>query len=198
MENVEFLDIEFSKDQLVNWREHFDILQEYDDLHLVSKKVYEHGEDNGVFNNFKYRFVIVVSGPDHGLTVEDEEEGTVEGELYSCYLMPDMDYIHESKVKSLQECYGLEHLTLDEVKKSLTIADFAVEGYGVCLGEELVKATDKWNDDILNGFATALETVNAMRGFYLDRYVNMVGMTGWDFLEIAMTEKEISNFLCRH
>ena len=198
MENVEFLGIEFSKDQLVNWREHFDVIDDCDDLRLVSKKVYEHGEDNGVFNNMKYRYVIVVDGPDHEMTIDDEEEGQVEAELYACYLVPDMDYIHESKVKCLQELYGLDHLTLDEVKNCLTLADFANEGYGVCLGSELVKATDKWNDDILNGFATALNTVNSMRGFYLDRYVNMMGMTGWDFLEITMSEKDLRDFVCRH
>lgn len=199
MENVEFLGIEFSKDQLVNWREHFDVIDDCDDLRLVSKKVYEHGEDNGVFNNMKYRYVIVVYGPDNGMTTTNEETGEeVDAECYAAYLVPDMDCIHESKVKSLQQCYGLDHLTLDEVKKCLSVADFAQEGYGVSLGEEIVEAKDQWNDDILNGFATAIDTINSLRGFYLDRYVNRIGMTGWDFLEMAMSEKEISNFVCRH
>ena len=198
MEKLEFLGIEFNKDQLVNWREHFDIVDDCDDLRLISKNVYEHCEDEGVFNKFKYRFVIVVFGPDNGMTIDDEIEGKVDAELYAAYIVPEMSYIHDSKVKSLQECYGLDDRTLEEVRNCLSEADFAQEGYGVCLGEQLIKATDKWNDDILNGFATALETVNSLLGFYLDRQVNLVGMTGWNFLEMALSEKDITHFLCRH
>lgn len=95
-------------------------------------------------------------------------------------------------------CYGLDHLTIDEVKNCLSVADFAQEGYGVSLGEEIVEAHEQWNENILNGFATAIETINSLRGFYLDRPVNRLGMTGWDFLEMAMSDKEISNFVCRN
>lgn len=199
MKKLEFLGVEFDKDQLLNWREHFDVIEDCDNLRLVSKKTFEHGEDNGVFNNFKYRFVIIVFGADYGLTVEDEKTGeTKEAECYSAYLVPDMDYIHDSKVKSLQGLFGLDDMPLSEVRKGLSVADFAEEGYGVCLGEDIVEAKKNWNKRILNGYTTALETINSMRGFYLDQYVNRIGMTGWDFLEIAMSDKEISNFVCRH
>lgn len=198
MENVEFLGIKFSNNQLVDWHEKFDVVDDFDNLCLVSKQVYEHGEDDGVFNRMKYRYVIIVYGPDDGLTIKNEEGEEVDAECYAAYLVPDMDCIHESKVKSLQQCYGLDHLTLDEVKKCLSVADFAQEGYGVSLGEEIVEAKEQWNDDILNIFATAIDTINSLRGFYLDRYVNGIDMTGWDFLEIAMSEKEISNFVCQH
>lgn len=197
MENVEYLGIEFSKNKLVDWHEKFDVIDDCDDLRLVSKQVYEHGEDNGVFNNMKYRFVIVVYGPDNGMTIDNKDGNKVDAECYAAYIIPDMDCIHESKVKSLQRLYGLDYLTLDEVKQCLSVADFAQEGYGVSLGEELVEAHEQWNDEVLNGFATAIETINSIRGFYLDSYVNRIGMTGWNFLEMAMSEKNISNFMCQ-
>lgn len=196
MEELEFLGVGFSKDQLINWRNKFDVLKEGDDLCLVSKKVFEHGEDVGVFNNFKYRYVIMVYGADYGLTVESEESPErVAAECYGAYIVPEMEFIHESKIESLQGLYGLDHLTIDEVKKALSLADLAQEGYSVCLGEEIVEAKEEWNEDILNGFATALETVDYLLGFYLDQPFNMMGMTGWDFLEMAMSEKDIANFV---
>lgn len=199
MENeLEFLGVAFSEDKLIDWHKNFDVIEDCDDLRLVSKKVYKHGEDNGVFNNMKYRYVIIVFGPDNGMTTTNEKTGeVVDAECYAAYIVPDVNCIHESKVESLKKCYGLDHLTIDEARKCLSPADFAQEGYGVSLGEKIVEAQEQWNDNILNGFATAIETIDSLRGFYLDRYVNRLGMTGWNFLEMALSEKEIFDFVCR-
>lgn len=47
------------------------------------------------------------------------------------------------------------------------------------------KITDKLND-----IATVVDTIDAMRGFYLDKAWNRMGTTGWDSLHEMVEGKD--------
>lgn len=61
-------------------------------------------------------------------------------------------------------------------------------GASVLMAKELVPnelATDK----VLEAM-NAIEAIDTMKGFYLDRPWNMIGTTGWDTIEYALGERE--------
>ena len=183
--------ITFSKDAMKDWRENFEEYRRDDcEVALVSKKVYIQGEDdNEPFNRLKYRYVIKgVSGNEYGY----EKEPGVPGDYYQAYLVPTPDCLAPSELKSVLSFVGLE----DE-PDLLNVVDIVEYGHGVCLGSEVIEAKDEWDEELLNGFATALETIDAMRGFYLDRRMNGLGMTGGNFLEMALEGKGFNDFMAR-
>lgn len=196
---VEYLGITLSKDNLIDFREDFDVKEWGDSLKLISKKVYEQGEDIEPFNNMKYRYVIIGEGADYGYTITDENGEEVEADYYSAYLVPCIEFIDDSKVLEVATLYGLEDNPIEELRKELTEVDFAQEGYGIYLGSISIKSRtwedeDIWNKDVLNGFATAIQSINSYRGFYLDRKVNCF-MNGWNMLEFCLTPKTMRDFM---
>lgn len=194
---TESLGITFSKDNMLDWSEHYKKVRCDNVLHLKGK-IREHGEDKGVFNNMRYCYVILVDGEDCGLTTTDENGNEVPAELYCAYLVPTIDSVPDSKIESMKDTYGWDDMTIDEARANFDECDLAQEGYAVSIGSVIIPAKDKWDDDVLNGMATAIETIDSMRGFYLDRVINGVGMKGWDFLEFALTDKEFSDFFFKH
>lgn len=189
-EKLTYLGITFNKDDLKTFEELGFVKEENgDDISFISPQ-YEHGNDMGVFNNMKYRFVITCEC-DSGATIKNEQGEEVDADFYIAYIIPDMELIHDSKIKELQELFGWDDHTLEEVRETLTYYD-VVREYGVCLGSNLIP-TSEWNYDIINGMATAIQIINSVKGFFLDTQYNWL-MNGWDMLEFAMTSKTIEDF----
>lgn len=193
-EKLTYLGVTFSKEQLKSFEELGFTKEEYgDDIFFVSPQM-QHCEDNGVFDKMKYRFVITCEC-DSGATIDTEEENGVDADLYMAYIVPDMSLIHETKLKELQELYGWDDHTLEEVRNAMTYYDIARE-YGFCLGSELIPNEGEWKYSIVDGMATATETINSLLGFYLDGQYNWC-MSGWDCLELLMTDKSIEYYAKR-
>lgn len=196
---VEYLGVKMSKDNLIDFHKDFEVKRWDDSLQLISKKTYEQGEDTEPFNNIKYRYVIIGEGSDCGLTTIDENGEEVEADLYSAYLVPCVEYIDDSKVLDVAELYGMEDVPINELRKEFTEIDFAKEGYGIPLGSVVKKSLtwadeDIWDKETINGFATAIQFIDSMRGFYLDGKVNSF-MTGWNWLEMCLTSKKLGDFI---
>lgn len=191
---IEMLGITFSKENMVNWKDKYKQVRN-DDVLQLKGEIREHGEDDGVFNNMKYRYVILVDGEDCGVTTHDENGKEVPAELYVAYLVPTIDSVPDSKIKDMMETYGWdEYMTIEQARADFNECDLAQEGYAVSLGSVIIPAKNKWDDDVLNGMATAIESIDALRGFYLDKVINGMGMNGWDFLEFSLTDSELSDF----
>ena len=194
MDKLTYLGITFNKENLKSFEECGFTKEEYgDDIFFVSPQM-QHCEDSGVFDKMKYRFVITCEC-DSGATTKNEQGEEVDADFYIAYIIPDMELIHDSKIKELQELFGWDDHTLEEVREALTYYDIVRE-YGVCLGSELIPNEGEWKYSIVDGMATATETINSLLGFYLDGQYNWC-MSGWDALEVAMTEKSVYDFIKR-
>ena len=194
MDKLTYLGITFDKENLKSFEECGFTKEDYgDDIFFVSPQM-QHCEDSGVFDKMKYRFVITCEC-DSGATTKNEQGEEVDADFYIAYIIPDMELIHDSKIKELQEMFGLDDHTNKEVREALTYYD-VVREYGVCLGSEIIPNEGEWKYGIVDGMATATETINALLGFYLDRQYNWC-MNGWNALEVAMTEKSVFDFIKR-
>lgn len=200
--DCEYLGIVFNREQMINWADDFDKVRWDDELQLVSKEVFDQGEDEGVFNHLKYRYVILGYGADYGYTYTSEEGIEVDADHYEVFLVPEIDQVADSVILSVAEIYGMEDRPVEELRKELTVCDLAEEGFGVFLGSLdcptlTYEDEDIWGHEILNGFATAIRTIDGLRGFILDRPQNGMGQTGWDVLEGTITGKTLKDWLAR-
>lgn len=193
-EKLTYLGITFDKENLKSFEELGFTKEEFgDDIFFVSPKM-THCEDCGVFDRMKYRFVITCEC-DSGAVVENEEGEEVDADFYIAYIIPDMELIHDSKFKELQELYGWDDKSIEEVREAMTYYD-VVREYGVCLGSELIPSEGEWKYSIVDGMATAIQTINSLLGFYLDGQYNYY-MSGWEWLEMVMTDKSIFDYVKR-
>ena len=170
----------------VNVEEHFE--EWYNDdgmLYLVSKKEYEHGEDD---LNFKYKYVIRVMDI---ANLSGEEGAPIAIELL---LVPSPDSLCEEKRESVIESMGNE---------DIDYYDIAEYGISVRMAEEYLEwiEEDKYNLDEIEAVREKIEAVvavyesmNSLRGFYLDRAWNMIGTTGWDTLNNAINGEPLFKF----
>ena len=198
--DYEFLGIGFNKEQMQNWKDKFDIIEYGDSLALVSKEQFNHGEDEGFMNGLKYRYVVIGENADYGETVEDENGEEVSADCYSLYLEPEIDQVADNTILAVAELYGMEDMPMEELRKELTVVDLTKEDYGVFLGSVNKKSLtyedgEIWDSETLNVFATVMGIIDSLRGFYLDKPLNRVGMTGWDWLEMTVTDKQFGDIV---
>ena len=133
----------------------FDCVRDADgEVIYESKQTYEHREEG---LNFDYKFVIRAKDA-YELTGEPEDENVWHLEVM---LVPTVDSLLTNKRED----------TIDG--EDCTFIDLIDAGFYVQFGFEAVKVDRyKWYD----------AGINAMRGFYLDKPLNMIGSTGWDIL----------------
>ena len=149
--------IEFNS--VVNVENKFDeVFNDGDMVFYESKETFHHDE-NGL--TFDYKFAIV----------GEYCEGTL---YYSLGLVPCANSLGASKRLEVASCCCLDE---DE----LTIYDIWSYGCNIYLGCESEEG-EEFNDEYFSLIASVFETINSMRGFYLDKYVNRFGNTGWDML----------------
>lgn len=139
-----------------------------------SKKVFHHEEDD---YSFDYRYCVAIT--DMREIEADDNRFAVE-----LYLVPEFESLCD-KCK-------------DDVRKSCCYSDddqptvYDVYGYGISVqfGYEMAdNPDDKPYDenaevlDALTAIANTYEATDRLRGFYLDKFVNRIGTTGWDLLD---------------
>ena len=193
MEEKTYLGITYQAKIEVNVDELYDKF-DGNELVFVSKETYSQGEDNPPFDGMTYKLVILCEA-DTGMTTKDKDGKEVDADYYSAYIIPTKDKISDSVIESMKDSYGWDWMSVEDARKEFNEIDFAREGYGAFIGDFAKPSEGSFDMDVVNGFATALETINSLRGFYLDRPINGIGMNGWDFLEIAMTDKTFADFV---
>lgn len=151
----------------------FDTICEYDsESYYESKKTYKHEEDGFTFD---YKYVVRVEDF-YELSGDEEFKDKLNFELF---MVPTKDSFCDCKLEQIAKSSCVE---LDEVNNY----DIVSYGCGAGLGSEMVSGIKSWKSrkitDKLNDIATVVDTIDAMRGFYLDRAWNRMGTTGWDSL----------------
>lgn len=157
-------------------------IERYNDggeAYYVSKQTFNHVEDG---LSFRYKYVIEVMDLREFC---DEDKVTV-----NLLIVPTLQSLSEKNRKSVLEGFG------DDVPTYDITPDIVMTGCSIPLGGEAfeVGEDDYWEDhgeirECLNGIANIFETINSMRGFWLDRIQNGIGNTGWDFLHDYINDK---------
>ena len=167
----------------VKVEEHFE--ERYNDagyLFLLGKKEFQH-EEEGL--NFKYRYAIKA--------LDLEELSGVEGAPINIELLlvPNPESLCEETRESIISTMGNE---------DIDYLDVAEYGISVSMADEYLVGVkeDKYNlDDIeavrerIEAITATYESMDSVRGFYLDRTWNRTGTTGWDTLNNAINNESL-------
>lgn len=152
------------------------------EAYYVSKQTFNHVEDG---LSFRYKYMI---------EVVDFREFCDENKItVNLFIVPTLWSLSQNKRDNVLSDFG------SDIPKSDLTPDILRTGYGVSLGGEVFEVGDYDDDpdwesrddirDCLNVVANVFETINAMRGFWLDRVQNRIGNTGWDFLNDYINDK---------
>ena len=171
MKKIEFGGVSTKLERAKSFSRNFDTIIEDDDSLYVSKKTYRHEEDDFTFD---YNLLVRVEDL-YSMSGEDEHKDKFYVELL---MLPTKEYFNKSKLEDVAHCSGID-------TSEVNYYDIVSYGFGVQLSDEVVYAKS-WNSknlkDRLNAVATTYDTINNLRGFYLDRSWNRIGTTGWDSL----------------
>ena len=157
-----------------SWKEKFDCYYDNDDnAFFISKDIFTSTE-NVKIRDFNYQYVI------------------------ECYAFKDKWYY----LLSLVVCpESLDSKILEDVadscgmdKRDVEICDVCLNGLYVCFGIEVIEG-DKLNHDVLTNIANVFETMDSMRGFYLDKNTNG-SYNGWDILRRCVEGNDIFKIIC--
>lgn len=160
----------------------FDTICEYDsESYYESKKTYRHEEDDFTFD---YKMVVRVEDF-YELSGEEEYKDKL---FFELLMVPTTKYFNKNKLENIAHSSCLEDIS--EVNNY----DIVSYGCGAGLGSEMVGGIRSWRSkkitDKLNDIATVVDTIDAMRGFYLDKAWNRMGTTGWDSLHEMVEGKD--------
>lgn len=160
-----------STDKGIKFNEKFEVIFDNSDTMIAqSKETFTH-EEEGL--NFKYKYVIEVAD---GNTWDGENDYYV-----GLSVVPTFDSLCNKKKENILDSACVEECDVN-------IYDVFSKGYALSIGYEKYPTNDIPMDEhkevmsALDSIASVFETINAMRDFYFDRYVNRIGNTGWDFL----------------
>lgn len=136
-------------------------------IQFVSEEEFVHEEEDF---NFKYRYII--SGDALW------ENGKVR-RFYMLSLVVTPDSLKTEKLESVLSCCGV-------TKEDCTCEDVYDYGCSIPFGNEMVECDESedtgWDMDKFEDIANVFIPMDRMRGFHLDKPLNRLGNTGWDFL----------------
>ena len=178
----------------VDFDKHFEEYYDSDDrVVYFSKRTFRHEEEG--YLDFSYKYAIVVT--DVG-AYTGEEDAPIVVELM---LVPSFNDLTEENKEGLRESGGYGDNEISEDWLWLDVLDYS---YAVKMGEEIIDnptedVRDGWIESepikaILESVVAVYESIDRIRGFYLDRAWNMVGTTGWDTLNNAINGEPLFKF----
>ena len=159
----------------------FECLYEDEGAFYESKETFHHEEEGLVFD---YKFCVEIIDLEYS-TGEDEDKNKFGIELA---IVPMFNSLCEKQKKSVLDCMCVSE---DEV----STYDIYYEGCSVMMGyEEVVVGDDAFESgegfegckeikERLDAIANVFESINGLRGFYLDKCVNRIGTTGWMLID---------------
>lgn len=177
----------------VDFNKHFEEYYDGDDrVVYFSKKTFRH-EEEGLTFSYKYAIVVTDVGAYIG-----EDDAPIVVELM---LVPSFNDLTKENKEGLRESGGYGD---DEISEEWLWMDVLDYSFAVKIGGESVKnptedIRDGWTNSepiqaILENIVAVYESMNSLRGFYLDRAWNMIGTTGWDTLNNAINNEPLFKF----
>lgn len=144
---------------VINVNDKFVCVFDDDDMVFYESKETFHHEEEGL--TFDYKYAIV----------GEYCEGKT---YYSLDLVPCANSLNEKKRADVASCSCMD-------EEDIETYDIWSYGCNVHLGCESEEG-EEFNNKYFDLIASVFETINSMRGFYLDKAVNRIGNSGWDML----------------
>lgn len=156
----------------IKFEDKFETLFDDCEAFFESKETFHHEDET----SFDYKYCVEV--------VPNEEETFI-----GLYIVPTFESLCQKEKESI-----MSHCCVDE--GDVNMFDICQYGDSILFGSISVPNDDKeWSEceavtRALEDIANVFETMNSLRGFYLDKPVNIIGTTGWDLVESYMNGKD--------
>ena len=125
-------------------------------------------ETENTFNNGEFDYKFVISMIDMDNACGDVSKGKFMGNLS---VVKSPKSIPKKEIKQVAKSMGVK-------ESKVTYADLAE--YGICANVENMLGDDY--DKVVEILKEKISIINMMFGFFMDRPLNSIGSTGWDFL----------------
>ena len=169
--------IESPVNQLVKIDQEFEQVRSFenwDDTEAwMSKDVFHHDLEDDPKDNFDYRYMIEA--------YQCEDDGNT---YYHIYMVPCYSSLSEKMKKNVLECSGVEEADVNERD---------VFDYGCMIVLDSEKQEGEYNPETMDKIASVYKCIDRLRGFYLDRFQNRIGNTGWDMLAYYMNDEDFTD-----
>ena len=176
MDGKEIFGITFTENNVFKgvWSDHWnEVYSSDDEIWFETKKNFKHEEGKDFTFEYKYYVHITSFG-------EDDDNIIYNSELLLC---PLIDFIHKDIINELIESDGVP-------KEYINIMDISFRHSPPLLYQEQLdfKINEWWleNKDVIETLEMAILAVgyiDSLRGIYLDKVINRIGTTNWDFLK---------------
>ena len=168
--------IESPVSQLVKIDQEFDQVRSFDNWDdteaWMSKEVFHHDVEDDPKDNFDYRYMIEA--------YQCEDDGNT---YYHIYMVPCYSSLSDKMKKNVLDCAGVEPEDIN---------DRDVFDYGCMIVLDSEKQEGEYNPETMDKIATVYKCIDSLRGFYLDRFQNRIGNTGWDMLAYYMNDEDFT------
>ena len=169
--------IESPVSQLVKIDQEFDQVRSFDNWDdteaWMSKEVFHHDVEDDPKDNFDYRYMIEA--------YQCEDDGNT---YYHIYMVPCYSSLSDKMKKNVLDCAGVEPEDIN---------DRDVFDYGCMIVLDSEKQEGEYNPETMDKIATVYKCIDSLRGFYLDRFQNRIGNTGWDMLAYYMNDEDFTD-----
>lgn len=145
------------------------------ELFFLSKKTFHHEEEDF---NFDYKYAISIM--DISFLTGEESPYTV-----GLYLVVSPNSLCSSSAESIADYADWSDNEVSDEWKYKDIVDY---GLGVLMASSEVEYTEgDWDElevlqEEIKNVVAVYKVIDSLRGFYLDKPMNMIGTNGWDFI----------------
>lgn len=151
----------------------FNLIESGDECFYITRKTYRHEEEGLVFD-YKYALKSLPTE----VYSDDCPEGTKD---YEIELVPMPHSLCPEIFQSVLDCVGLTESDMDWENEERLIPDMDAYGATIRMSVAMVEGEHE-ESKVCDIAANAIDCIDALVGFFLDRKWNAVGNDGWDLL----------------
>ena len=169
--------ISFSDSSLIDVESKFNLEREMDDYDdtafYLSNEVYHHDQDPEL--KFDYQYGI------EAYRYENEEDHSIHT-FYTLYMIPTFSSLSKNRQNSVRESSCVED------PNTMDVFD-----YGISIVFAREDTIGEYDKSIMDKIASIVDTINSLRGFYLDKAQNRLGTDGWMMLNDCINDVDFIN-----
>lgn len=159
--------ISFPDSNLIDVESKFNLIREIDDYDdttfYLSNEVYHHDQDS----EFKFDYMYGIEAYKY----ENENDHSIHT-FYTLYMIPVFGSLSKNRQNDVIESSGVGDPNIMDVFD-----------YGISLVFAREDTIGEYDKSIMDKIASIVDTINSLRGFYLDKAQNRIGTDGWMMLD---------------